>query len=563
MSVVLRDYQDEAVEALRAGCATNTSQIVVMATGMGKTVVAAEFMKRWDTPGDILFLAHRRELLDQTTKVYERLTGEHAYLEMAECKAPDLPMWGTRRVVVASVQTLIKRLHLERFAPDRFSLIVVDEAHRSVTQSHMKVLQHFGILEIIEASPGAKNFQIVPVDRAHCRCVGLTATPRRTDEEALNNIYGALAYQMDIWEGIQKGWLVCPDQDAIVVNDLDLSSIKCRKDESGEIDFSQTELDELMSEEGPLHEVADSTLREIGKRQAIIFAAGVNHAKLLEEVLNRRRKGVASAVYGSMDGEHRKRITADFKSGQLQILVNVFCLVEGFDAPAAAVVVMARPTKSLLVYTQMLGRVTRPLPGVVDGLATPEERKAAIAASGKPSSYVLDFVGNSDHKLVTTADILGGKHDVRVVDRAKQILNAKGGGNVEEALKEATEQIGKEICRELKKKNFAPQALYDRFSVPIFDVGGASIPQSKVDTSSGSATEMQVKALVKMGVSKEMALRYGKKQAGAILMSLREKRCSNPQAYQLRKFGYDPSAFNFKQASEKLDQLLTKREAVK
>ena len=85
-----------------------------------------------------------------------------------------------------------------------------------------------------------------------------------------------------------------------------------------------------MNEEGPLHEVADTTLREIGDRQAIVFAAGVTHAKLLAEVMCRRREGVAAAIYGSMDEERRKRITGDFKAGRLQVLVNVMiaCLDE-------------------------------------------------------------------------------------------------------------------------------------------------------------------------------------------------------------------------------------------
>lgn len=554
MSVVLRDYQVEAIESLKAGVATKTSQIVIMATGLGKTVVAADFMKQWDRTGDILFMAHRRELLDQTVKTYERLTGEQAYLEMAECKAPDLPMWGSRRVVVGSVQTLVKRLHLPRFDPDRFSLIIADECHRSITSSQMRILEHFGILVRVDGAE--KNFRIADPGDAHCRLVGFTATANRTDNEALEQIFEHVAYRMDILESIHKGWLVKPEQKAVVVTDLDLDSIECRRNESGEMDFAPGQLEELMSEEGPLHEVADTTLQEIGDRQAIIFAAGVAHAKLLEEVLNRRKKDVAFAVYGSLDEEKRRRITADFKSGKLQILVNVFCLVEGFDHPATAVVVMARPTKSLLVYTQMLGRSTRPLPGVVDGLSTAEERKSSIAASDKPSAYILDFVGNSDHKLITTAHVLGGDYTVELRDRFVEKLKAKGGGDVLDVMEEVKAEKAKEIRKEAKAK-FAPRSVYEMYPVPIDSSvnTGSGISTRKMDTSA-TATENQIEALVKMGVKKDMASGYGKKQAGAILSSLRDKRCSNPQAYQLRRLGYDPSEFNFKEASAKISEVL-------
>jgi superfamily II DNA or RNA helicase len=561
MAVVLRDYQEAAIQALNAGVSTRTSQAVIMATGMGKTVVASDFMKRWAIPGDILFLAHRRELLDQTVKTYERLTGEMAYLEMGACKAPDLPMWGNRRVVVGSVQSIRSRLQQPRFDPDRFSLVVVDECHHGTAQSYLKILEHFGILRRVEAADGKPNFVIADAETARCRCVGLTATAKRTDDEALDQIFGDdPTYEMNIWDGIQKGWLVNVDQKAIEVQQLDLDSISRRRNESGEMDFAPAELEALMNEEGPLHEVADATLREIGDRQAIVFAAGVTHAKLLAEVMNRRRLGVADAIYGSMDEERRKKITGDFKGGRLQVLINVMIATEGFDHPPTACVVMARPTGSLLIYTQCLGRGTRPLAGCVDGIDTPEGRRAAIAASTKPNCLVLDFVGNSTkHKLVTAVDVMGGEHSVQLRERASDILAAAGAGNVEEAINKAEAELVSEINREVRKR-FVPKSVYEMYDISPFDT--SSRPGGRqVASSAGGATDKQIEALGKLGVRRELALQYSVKQAGAVLESLRKKRCTFGQAKSLQKFGKNPAEFNFYQAMQMLDTLFGKQKA--
>src|SRR5262249_37454191 len=143
----------------------------------------------------------------------------------------------------------------------------------------------------------------------------------------------------------------------------------------------------------------------------LVFCASVGHARLMAEVLCRYRRGSARALDGTSHPEERRAVVGDFRAGRLQYLCNCGLFLEGFDAPAVAVVVMARPTKSLALYTQILGRGTRPLPGVVDplALAPAAERRAAIAASAKPRMLVLDFVGNSGrHRIITAADLLGG-----------------------------------------------------------------------------------------------------------------------------------------------------------
>lgn len=567
MGIVLRDYQEEALRLLREGCATKTSQIVVMATGLGKTMLAAEFMRRWDVPGDILFLAHRIELIEQTAATYKRLTGEHAEIEMGDQKVEDLPMYSGARVIVASIQSLAARLHNERFDPKRFSLIIVDECHHGTASSYLKILHHFGILTKVDPLPGKKkkNFIITPAEESHCRCVGLTATPKRTDKEAMDQIFGPPpAFIMNIWKAVkQEGWLVDIRQKAIVVEGLELDTLKCRRNDAGDIDFTGKELEKVMSEEGPLHEVVDVTIREVGDRQTIVFASGVDHAKLLESVFNRRKDGIARAIYGDMDDTIRSKRTEAFKNGTLQILINVMICTEGFDHPDTACVVMARPTKSLLVYTQCLGRGTRPKAGVLDGLLTPQERIDAIKASAKPDVLVLDFVGNSTkHKLIDAVDVLGGEHSVELRDRVKEHQKANPGGSVNDALDKVTEEMKEEIearFRDERRKKLKLLANYYGHVVSPFEVGGKTTTKH-VNTETGGATLKQIEALVKMGISEAVANGYGKKQAGAILCSLREKKCSKPQAYQLKRHGHNPDNYNFHQASEILNQLIGSKE---
>jgi type I site-specific restriction endonuclease len=117
----------------------------------------------------------------------------------------------------------------------------------------------------------------------------------------------------------------------------------------------------------------------------------------------------------------RVKMLDDYKNNRFQFLTNCGVATEGFDSPGIQVVVMARPTKSRALYTQMLGRGTRTVAELVDGLATALERRTAIAASAKPFCEIIDFVGNTGrHELVSTANILGGKYSDEVIAAAKR-----------------------------------------------------------------------------------------------------------------------------------------------
>src|SRR5512133_550315 len=152
---------------------------------------------------------------------------------------------------------------------------------------------------------------------------------------------------------------------------------------------------------------------------------------------------MAAWVCGKTEREERRRVLAEFAAGKVQVVCNCGVLTEGFDDPGVEVIIMGRPTKSRSLYSQMVGRSTRPLPGVVDGPETAGARRAAIAASPKPSCLVVDFVGNAGkHKLVTSADILGGKVSEEAVELAVQRARKAGGPvNMTEALDEAEAEL--------------------------------------------------------------------------------------------------------------------------
>ena len=139
----------------------------------------------------------------------------------------------------------------------------------------------------------------------------------------------------------------------------------------------------------------------------------------MAEIFNRHRPGSAECLHGKTPREERRHKLKAYSRREFQFLCNCGLFLEGFDETSIGVVAMARPTKSRALYAQAVGRGTRPLPGLVDGLDDADDRRLAIATSAKANVLVLDFVGNSGrHKLITTADILGGNFEEDVIERA-------------------------------------------------------------------------------------------------------------------------------------------------
>ena len=510
-----RPYQRAAHEAILAQLRAYSSTVAVLPTGLGKTVLASRLIAEWEQ-GNVLFLAHTKELIEQAADKLEPELGYRPGIEMGLEAVDGDTLWQGGMAIVGSVQTMYGDRRLEKYRGHPFGLIVVDECHHASAATYRKVLDFFRVL-----NPNLK-------------VVGITATPNRADGTALGLVFESVAYQMSINDAIDGGWLVPVDQEYVVVDSLTLDDVSSRKNEFGESDFAAGQLEELM---------AVPTLDKVGDRPTLVFTASVRHAHALAAVLNRYRPDSAAAVDGETPKPKRKEITKSFSEGGLQFLVNCAVLTEGFDAPACAAVVMGRPTKSVSLYTQMLGRGLRPLAGVVDGVPDATDRRLAILTSQKSKCLVLDFVGNSKHKLASCYDVLGGNYDVET--RALAAREARDGRrDVGEVMAQAAALLALERQWKEREHLKARDVHYGSHAVNPFDAMAAEVVGSEY-----------VGLLMNLGVSQAVAERYSKRQAGAVIDSIGAKRCTAKQSSVLQRAGIDPNGIGFERAGRIIDAL--------
>lgn len=516
--MILRDYQQKFVEAVFKEWEQHVSTLGVLPTGTGKTVCFAEIIRRM-LPKRSMVIAHREELLIQARGKIEAIAGVACEMEMAELSA-STNLFTRTPCVVATVQTMCKRF--ERFDPMDFGLLVIDESHHSTASSYVKVLDHF------KKNPGL-------------RILGVTATPDRADEEALGQIFDSVAFEYEILDAIHDGWLVPVEQQMVNVGDLDFSAVRTV---AGEL--NQADLAKVMEVEHTLQGVVGSSIEIIGDRQAILFATSVKQAEIGCEIFNRHKPGMAGFVCGKTDREKRRQLMADFQSGKIQVLTNVGVATEGVDLPNTSVIIMARPTLSRSLYAQCAGRALRPLPGLVDGFSTPDERKHAISVSSKPTALIVDFVGNSGrHKLMTTADILGGKVSEEAVALAGTKAKAKAGAvRMVELLEEAEAELQaqKEEARRLdeaRRARLVAKVRYSTRDVNPFDVF-ALPPVKERGWDAGKTLSSKERALLlKQGIDGD-TMPYA--QAKAILREMFRRwdqgLASYGQAKWLKRNGY-------------------------
>lgn len=431
--MTMRPYQNAAVEGAFKAWEENASTLIVLPTGLGKTVVFSEIVRRMQ-PVRSIVIAHREELIFQAAEKIERVTGVAGGIEMGENHATGF-FGEPPPYVVSTVQTQCSGGdgggRMTKFLPEDFGLVVIDEAHHATSATYKRVIKYYR-------------------QNPNCKILGVTATPDRADEEALGQVFDSVAYEYQILQAIRSGWLVPIQQQMVTVGSMDFSNIKTTAG-----DLNQGELAEVMEEERNLQAVAQPSVEICGDKRAIVFAATVKQAERLAEIINRYKPDTASWICGKTDKDDRRRILKDFKDGRLQFVVNVGVLTEGFDDSGVEVIVMARPTKSRALYAQMAGRGTRPhdtVAGLLGGCATDAERCAMIANSVKPSCLIVDFCGNAGrHKLVSSADILGGNISDDVAEAVAAKIRENGGKPVD-----VSEAIQQEMdLREQRRKEDA------------------------------------------------------------------------------------------------------------
>lgn len=520
--ITLRPYQRDALEAVKQEWAKVTSTLTVMPTGTGKTILFAAVIQE-HYPARALVLAHREELIFQAADKVHRVTGFRCEVEMADYRA-DLSegLFGCPQVVVSTIQTQCSGAdgsgRMTRFDPNMFGLVIIDEAHHAAASTYRRVIDYY------RRNPKLK-------------ILGVTATPDRMDQQALGQVYESVAYDYEVRDAINDGWLTPIKQQLVEVSGLDFSKVRTTAG-----DLNGADLARIMEEEHNLHEIAGPTIEIVGKRRSLVFAASVAQAERLADILNRHREGCAAWICGKTNKDERRKTLASYSAGKLQYMVNVGVLTEGFDDPGVEVVIMGRPTKSRSLYAQMIGRATRPLPGLVDGVESAEDRRTAIAASKKPACLVVDFVGNSGrHKLITSADILGGKVSDDVVERTLvKIKDTDGAVDMAQALEDTAKAIEEERAREAARRaHLLARAQWNTKSVNPFDIFDLSPVKPSRWDKERCLSEKQLAILKKAGINPEIVdYTEGRQLLDEIFRRWGAGLCSYKQARLLRKYGY-------------------------
>lgn len=360
----LRDYQRIAAnlsaDAYEKGI---RNQLIELPTGTGKTVTMAEITWYNLTRGKVLFLAHRQEIIDQTVALFSNY---------------GLPIPGvvmntqdeyTSPIVCASIQTLYNVTRQDRiFNDDPPVTLLIDECHHVTKDS--------AYADIIKRMP------------PNSLIIGVSATPFRSDGGDLTEFFQPV-FVRSIPQMQEAGWLTPTKWYQIMIEDMDLKDIKVRI-QNGERDFKQSELSAAMLPHA--EEMTDKYMPLIGDRTALIFAVSLAHMEALRIAAELRGLKIA-AVWGDMPKQQRADTLTKWKSGEIQAVVNVGVLTEGYDFPGIRALVMARPTHSAGFYTQMLGRGLR----VIDG---------------KADCVIVDFTGRPEgDDAIELPDITGQIED--------------------------------------------------------------------------------------------------------------------------------------------------------
>jgi len=534
----LRPYQQEAYDSILEAFEEYTSVLVVLATGLGKTVIFAHVIDHFRKLGRVMAVAHREELIMQNKEKIDAICDTEADVEMGEFWAKKDGLFGTD-VVVSTIQSQIAGRNggrMTRFNPKEFSMFVIDEAHHAPAKSYKKAIDHY-------------------TQNPDLKVLGVTATPDRADKLAMGELFEKVAYQYDIWDGITDGWLVPIQQQSVHVQGLDYSSVRTTAG-----DLNGKDLSTILEFEENLHAIAHPTVELCGEKKTLVFAASVAQAERLAEIINRHKPDMARFVCGTTPKQIRRDMFKDYAEGRFQYLINVGITTEGWDGPDVQIVVMARPTKSRSLYTQMAGRGTRPLTGIVDPFEDALDRREAIESSDKPFLNIIDFVGNSGrHKLITSADILGGKYSEDVVELAKENVEKAGKPtDIATELQKAEREIAHRFKMEEEAKvrqRIKIKAKYKVSSSNPFDVLDISPQQNSPGQKDRQPTPKQLDYLNKYGLNTD-GLSY--LQCRQLVLQVNERwktgKCTYKQARWLQKSGFSVD-LTFAQAKPVVDAI--------
>lgn len=384
----LRPYQQEAREAVFSEWDKGNSRtLLVLPTGTGKTIVFSDVTRECVRRGErVLILAHRGELLDQAADKLRRATGLVSAVEKAEQSC--LGSW--YRVVVGSVQTLMREKRLAGFSQDYFDDIIIDEAHHAVSDSYQRVLGHFSSAKVL----------------------GVTATPDRGDMRNLGQVFDSLAYEYTLPKAIREGYL-SPIKAVTIPLKLDLSGVAMQ---SG--DFKASDIDTAL--DPYLYQIADEMTKYCKDRKTVVFLPLIKTSQKFRDILN--SKGFRAAEVNGESAD-RAEILRDFDEGKYNVLCNSMLLTEGWDCPSVDCIIVLRPTKVRALYCQMVGRGTR-------------------LCEGKEDLLLLDFLWHTErHELCRPAHLICESEEVAKRMTENMAEQAGCAMDIEQAEKQASEDV--------------------------------------------------------------------------------------------------------------------------
>ena len=331
MSFDLRPYQAAAIESLRAGRRKGAMrQMLYSPTGSGKTEVGMAMIQSAVQKGKrVVFLCNRIHLVNQASIRFYKSGIQHGIIQGDNTRNID------EQVVIGSIQTVARR-----GMPD-CDLIVIDEAH--------------GVA-------GSKDFRNVIFQRSALPVIGLSATPfakglGKKYTEVGGPLFESMVVATSIQQLIDEGFLV--DCEIYAPSTPDMTGIKTSKNSFGELDWADSDIGRAVDKPTLIGDIVTHWKRLSNGLPTVCFAANISHSKHIVESF--RAAGVAAEHIDCYTTEdERKAILARVESGETTIISNVGILTEGWDFPACRTMILARPTRSLIRYIQMIGRVLRP-----------------------------------------------------------------------------------------------------------------------------------------------------------------------------------------------------------
>jgi superfamily II DNA or RNA helicase len=335
MRPVLREYQHSAINGLRQGFASGLlRQVLVAPTGAGKSVMGHDIIaSACQRKRRVLFAVNRVQLVQQFSERLTRAGIEHGIMRGADSRREYLP------VIVGSIQTIARR-----GLPDAFDVIVIDEAH---------------------AVPGSKDYLSVIKSNPKAVVLGLTATPwsrgmGRYDPDLEGELFQGAVVAAHYSQLIAEGHLV--DCDVYAPAEIDLSGVRTQRNQFGEIDYVESELGKAVNKPKLVGDIVEHWKRLANGTPTVVFASSIAHSQAIVEEFT--RAGVtARHIDAYCDHDERKAILASVDSGKTTVISCAALLAEGWDQPSIRTMILARPTKSMIRYVQMAGRVLRPFPG--------------------------------------------------------------------------------------------------------------------------------------------------------------------------------------------------------